>query len=92
MVCLCCRIARPEIFYPANVTPRLLHKMTSTKNPQECILEDGAFWVEDPIIGRRVDEIAEKGFPFKTKEGLEFCKVNTLDDKVGGNAVYDGRN
>jgi len=39
--------------------------------------------MEDPVIGKRVDEIAKKGFPFKTEEGLDFCKLNTLDDKVG---------
>ncbi|KAF2176763.1 hypothetical protein K469DRAFT_605911 [Zopfia rhizophila CBS 207.26] len=55
--------------------------MTSTKKPRESILEDGVFWVEDPVIGKRVDEIAKKGFPFKTEEGLDFCKLNTLDDK-----------
>ncbi|OCL02210.1 hypothetical protein AOQ84DRAFT_190831 [Glonium stellatum] len=55
--------------------------MASTKTPRESILEDGVFCVEDPVIGKRVDEIAKKGFPFKTEEGLDFCKLNTLDDK-----------
>lgn len=57
--------------------------MTSMKPPREAIVEDGVFWVEDPVVGKRVDEIAKKRFPFKTEEGLEFCKLNTLDDKVG---------
>jgi len=52
------------------------------ENPQKSILEDGVFCAEDPIVGKRVDEIAQKGFPFKTEEGLDFCKLNTLDDKV----------
>jgi hypothetical protein len=33
---------------------------------QKAILEDGVFCAEDPIVGKRVDEIAQKGFPFKT--------------------------
>jgi len=52
------------------------------EDPQDSILEDGVFCVEDPVVGKRVDEIAQKGFPFKTEEGLDFCKLNTLDDKV----------
>jgi hypothetical protein len=51
-------------------------------SPQKSILEDGIFCAEDPIVGKRVNEIAQKGFPFKTEEGLDFCKLNTLDDKV----------
>lgn len=46
------------------------------------ILEDGIFCAEDAIVGQRVDGIAQKRFPFKTAEGLDFCKLNTLDDKV----------
>ena len=57
--------------------------MASTKTPRESILEDGVFYVKDPVIGKRVDKIAKKGFPFKMEKGLDFCKLNTLDDKVG---------
>jgi hypothetical protein len=28
------------------------------ENPQKSILEDGVFYVEDLIVGKRVDEIA----------------------------------
>jgi hypothetical protein len=52
------------------------------EDSQKSILEDGVFCVEDQVVGKRVDEIAQKGFPFKTEEGLDFCKLNTLDDKV----------
>jgi hypothetical protein len=36
------------------------------EDPQISILEDGVFCAEDSIAGKRVDEIAQKGFPFKT--------------------------
>jgi hypothetical protein len=52
------------------------------EDPQKAILEDGVSRTEDPVIGNQVDEITRKGFPFKTEEGLDFCKINTLDDEV----------
>jgi hypothetical protein len=52
------------------------------EDQQKFILEDGVFYAEDPVIGKRVDEITQKGFPFRTEEGLDFCKLNVLDDKV----------
>jgi hypothetical protein len=52
------------------------------ENPQKSILEDKVFCAKDLIVGKRVDKIAQKGFLFKTEEGLDFCKLNTLDDKV----------
>ena len=54
----------------------------SSEDPQKSILEDGIFYAEDPVVGKRVDEIMRKGFPFKTEEGLDFCKGNVLDDEV----------
>jgi hypothetical protein len=56
------------------------------EDPQKSILEDGVFCTEDPVVGKRVDEIAQKGFPFKTEEGLDFCKINVLDDEVSKEA------
>jgi hypothetical protein len=56
--------------------------MTPPKKPRDWILEDGVYWIKDPIIGERVNEMKEKDFPFKTEYGLDFCKVNTLDDEV----------
>jgi hypothetical protein len=54
----------------------------SSDDPQKSFLEDGIFYAEDPVVGKQVDEIIGKGFPFKTEEGLGFCKENILDDKV----------
>ncbi|KAI9765873.1 MAG: hypothetical protein M1839_005289 [Geoglossum umbratile] len=54
---------------------------SSTEEPRKAIEKDGFFCRVDPIIGKRVDEFAKKGYPFKTEEGLDFCKLNTLDDE-----------
>ena len=61
------------------------------KDLQKAILEDGFFYAEDPVVGSRVDEIAQKGFPFKTVVGLDFCKINALDDEVGKETVFCNR-
>ena len=53
------------------------------KIPRKSILEDGVFYIEDPIIRKKVNKIIKKGFPFKTEEGLDFYKLNTLNNKVG---------
>ncbi|EDN07029.1 predicted protein [Histoplasma mississippiense (nom. inval.)] len=42
---------------------------------------EGFFSIADSAIGRRVDEFAAKQYPFRTLEGLDFCKTNTLDEK-----------
>ncbi|KAH6712141.1 hypothetical protein BKA61DRAFT_80452 [Leptodontidium sp. MPI-SDFR-AT-0119] len=57
------------------------------ESPQKSILEDGVFYAEDPVIGKRVDDFAQNGFPFRTEEGLDFCKVNALDDKRIRNVI-----
>ncbi|KAF4637410.1 hypothetical protein G7Y89_g675 [Cudoniella acicularis] len=53
----------------------------SVEDARKSILEDGFFCVEDPVVGERVLEIAEKGSPLLSEEGLEFCKLNVLDDE-----------
>jgi hypothetical protein len=56
------------------------------EDPQKAILEDGVFCAEDSVVGKRVDEFVQKGYPFKTEEGLDFCKINALDDEVSKEA------
>ena len=61
------------------------------QDPQKAILEDRVFYTEDPVVGKRVDEITQKGFLFKTEEGLDFCKTNALNNKVSKEAdLYKG--
>jgi hypothetical protein len=47
---------------------------------EACLLEEGVVVFEDPEIGKRVSEFEEKGFPFQTEEGLDFCQRSTLND------------
>lgn len=54
----------------------------SVEDARKSILEDGFFCVEDPVVGERVLEIAKKGSPLLSKEGLEFCKLNVLNNEV----------
>jgi hypothetical protein len=59
------------------------------EDPDKSILKDGVFYANDPVIGKCVDEFAQNGFPFRTEEGLDFCILNALDDKVR-KLVYKG--
>lgn len=52
-------------------------------NIRNLLEEDGLICIEDPIVGERVDQMRRKGFPFLTEEGLDFCRLGTLDDKAG---------
>ncbi|KAL2036487.1 hypothetical protein N7G274_010803 [Stereocaulon virgatum] len=53
----------------------------TTEQLKHEILDHGFCYQRDPVIGESVNEIKGKGFPFKTEEGLDFCKLNTFDDK-----------
>ena len=55
---------------------------STTEQFRQAILDDGFCYLADLNIGERVNQIAAKGFPFKTEEGLAFIKLSTFDDKV----------
>jgi hypothetical protein len=38
--------------------------------------------MDDSVVGEHV-LMLQKDFPFTSEYGLEFCKLNVLDDKVG---------
>ena len=75
-------------FYPTTFTQqRIRPSMASfdsftTEQLRQEILDHGFCYQRDAVVGERVNKIAEKGFPFKTEEGLDFCKLNTFDDKA----------
>jgi hypothetical protein len=50
---------------------------------RKSILEDGFFSIDNSVVGEYVLEIQQKDFPFASEYGLEFCKLNVLDDIVG---------
>ena len=54
----------------------------STEQLRRAILDHGFCYQPDPVVGERVTEMQQNGFPFKTVEGLDFCKLSTFDDKV----------
>jgi hypothetical protein len=59
------------------------------EDARKSILENGFFCVRDPVVGERVLEIAEKGSPLLLEEGLEFCKLNVLDNEVNNREYSD---
>ena len=50
---------------------------------RKSILEDGFFSMNDSVVGEHVLEMQQRDFPFVSEYGLEFCKLNFLDDTVG---------
>ena len=58
---------------------------------REIILTYGFYHQQDFITGKRVDEIAERGFPLKTDEGLYLCKESTFDNEVSSVTIYEMR-
>lgn len=57
---------------------------------QRSLVEDGFLFIKDPVIGKRVEEMQAKGFPFKTAEGLDFLMQNILHDVVRWNYIIFG--
>jgi len=50
---------------------------------RKSILEDGFLSMDDSVVGEHVLEMQQRDFPFASEYGLEFCKLNLLDDTVG---------
>ena len=50
---------------------------------RKSILEDGFFSIDDLVVGEHVLEMQQKDFPFALEYGLEFYKLNVLNDTVG---------
>jgi hypothetical protein len=46
------------------------------------LLKEGAIIFEDAEVGRRVSGIIQKRCPFQTEEGLEFCRISTLENEA----------
>lgn len=44
--------------------------------------EDGFVVLRGSAFGQRFDGFARKGLPFKNADGLDFCKLNILNDVV----------
>jgi len=55
---------------------------TSDELSRRELDEDGFVVLRGSAFGQRFDGFARKGLPFKTADGLDFCKVNVLNDVV----------
>lgn len=54
----------------------------SAINTQRLFIENYILYFEDPVVGKRVMEFRDIGFPIETSAGLEFYKQNVLQDQV----------
>tara|TARA_R110002003_G_scaffold638_4_gene20923 strand:- start:1063 stop:1272 length:210 start_codon:yes stop_codon:yes gene_type:complete len=54
----------------------------SVADIQKAFSEDGLLYMEDAAIGNRVKELRMKRFPLESAEGLDFCRMNVLEDIV----------
>jgi hypothetical protein len=73
----------------SNVLIPLMDSITSRSaaDVRKLFAEDAFYFVEDPVIGERVQEMQRNGFPIESVDGLDFCKQNVLDDRVSRKAV-----
>ncbi len=53
---------------------------------QRSLLEEGFFDFDDSLVGERVLDMENRGFPYFTEYGLEFCKQFALDAVRGDEA------
>jgi len=49
---------------------------------QRSLLEEGFFDFDDSLVGERVLDMENRGFPYLTEYGLEFCKQFALDARI----------
>ena len=83
-------LASPKKPSPYTTTRFIASTTLSVEDARKSILEDGFLCVEDPMVRGRVLEIAEKGSPLLSEEGLEFFKLNVPDDEVSNRGHGDG--
>ena len=62
--------------------------LLSTEQLRSIILHYGFHHQSESSMGQKVDEISERGFPFKTEEGLALCKANTFDNEVSSILIF----
>jgi hypothetical protein len=55
---------------------------SSTDDIRRKFSQDAVLFIEDSVVGERVKEMQQRGFPIESADGLDFCKLNALDDTV----------
>jgi hypothetical protein len=66
----------------ADASPMASITSLSAADARRLFSEDAVFSVEDPMVGERVKEMQQRGFPIESADGLDFCKQNVFDDTV----------
>lgn len=54
----------------------------SVADVRRLFSEDAVLFIEDAVVGERVKEMQQRGFPIESADGLDFCKLNVFDDTV----------
>jgi len=54
---------------------------------KKSLLKDGFFTIDDSMVGEYVLEIHQRTFPFASEYGLEFCRLNMLDDRLSAYTI-----
>jgi hypothetical protein len=54
----------------------------------KSILEDGFFSIDNSVVGEYILEMEQKDFPWISEYGLDFCKLNFLNNTVGKGERY----
>lgn len=54
----------------------------SAADVRRLFSEDAVLFIEDAVVGERVKEMQQRGFPIESADGLDFCKLNVFDDPV----------
>ncbi|KAF1993219.1 hypothetical protein P154DRAFT_527922 [Amniculicola lignicola CBS 123094] len=55
-------------------------QLSSTESTRNSILENGFFFDHDAILGQLIEEMDKDSIPFASAGGLQFCKLNVLDN------------
>jgi len=60
----------------------------SLEDAEESLRKSGFFVIQDPAVGNRMQEMEDSDFPIPTVDGMRFCKLHVLGDKVGARTEY----
>ncbi|KAF2182597.1 hypothetical protein K469DRAFT_752086 [Zopfia rhizophila CBS 207.26] len=53
---------------------------SSAEDTRNAILQNGFFFDQDALLGELIEKMDKDGIPFASAGGLQFCKINVLDN------------
>lgn len=62
---------------------------TSSELSSGRLDEDGFVVLKESAFDQRFDDFVKKGLPFKSANGLDFCRATVLDDIVSKHYTLD---